>query len=557
MSHPDGQVNMEHGDRPAGNPRGSRSPVLARRGMAATSQPLASAAALAVLRDGGHAVDAAVAAAAVLSVVEPTMTGLGGDLFALVYDARAGAVRGLNASGRAGRRANHQFFADRGLGAVPVRGGLSITVPGVVAGWCELLARYGTLGAGRVLQAAIEYARDGFPVAEIVAQQWNEVESVLAEDADAARTFLPDGRAPRAGEVFRNPGLARTIEAVAGGGAEAFYRGALAREFCRALSPRGCLLDLEDFEAHAVEWVEPLRTTYRGTEICELPPNTQGFVALEMLNLLEAFDLRALGHNSDACLHLLIEAKRLAFADRDAFLADPRHVPADLLHELVSKEYAARRRHEIDAHRAASRATHGFVSPREGPDGAARPSGSGDTVYLTVVDASGNAVSLIQSLFESFGSGVVASDTGVVFQNRGSLFSVDPRHPNCIGPGKRPFHTLIPAMALRNGQPWLSFGVMGGDMQPQGHVQVLVNLIDFGMNIQDAGDAPRFRHVAGSVALESAVPAAVRAGLEARGHAIVRAPGAFGGFQGILVDQASGVLAGGSDVRKDGLAMGF
>jgi gamma-glutamyltranspeptidase / glutathione hydrolase len=550
-------VDVAHGDRPAGNRRGSRSPALARRGMVATSQPLASAAALAILREGGNAVDAAVAAAAVLSVIEPTMTGVGGDLFAMVYDPRDGGVHALNASGRAGSGARHALFRERGLEAVPTRGALSITVPGVVAGWRELLERHGTMTVGRVLHAAIEYARDGFPVAEIVAGQWREVEAVLAADGDAARTFLPAGRAPHAGEVFANPGLARTLETIATDGADAFYRGPLARALCEALRARGALLDLADFDGHRADWVDPLRTTYRGVEVCELPPNTQGLVALQILNLLEGFDLGALGHNSAAALHLMVEAKRLAFADRDAFLADPESVPPDLLAELVSKEYAARRRREIDPRRAAGRVEPGRPSTPAARSSLPIPTGRGDTVCLAVVDGHGTAVSLIQSLFESFGSGVVAGDTGVVFQNRGCLFAVDPRHPNCIGPRKRPFHTLVPAMALRDGKPWLSFGVMGGDMQPQGHVQVLANLLDFGMGIQDAGDAPRFRHSAAGIALESPVSAAAREGLASLGHVLLEAPGAFGGFQGVLVDRERGVLAGGSDVRKDGLAIGF
>jgi gamma-glutamyltranspeptidase/glutathione hydrolase len=544
---------VQPGDRPSGSRLGTRSVTLARRGMIATSQPLASSAGLGVLRAGGNAVDAAVAAAAVLAVVEPTMTGLGGDLFALVFDARDSRLRGLNASGRAARAARLEAFADRGLRAMPSRGGASVTVPGAVAGWEELLRLHGTQSMADVLAPAIEYARDGFPVAEIVAAQWREAREVLEIDPDAARTFLPGGRAPEAGEVFANPRLARTLQAIADGGADAFYRGPLARAFASHLSARGGLLDAADFAEHRVDWVEPLRTSYRGVEVCELPPNTQGFVALQMLNVLEGFDLRSLGHNSAEHLHLLIEAKRLAFADRDAFLADPARVPPAVLRELTSKAYAAMRRTPIDQARAAAAVEPGMGRPgRESP-----PPGRGDTVCLSAVDSQGNAVSLIQSLFESFGSGVVAGDTGVVFHNRGSLFSLDPAHPNCIEPGKRPLHTLIPGMALRDGRPWLSFGVMGGDMQPQGHVQVLVNLIDFGMRIQEAGDAARVRHSPAGVAVESGIGAEARAGLAAKGHAVVETPGVFGGFQGVMIDPASGVLAGGSDVRKDGVALGY
>ena len=548
---PNPEAEVFPGDRPAGNARATRSPVFARTGMVATSQPLASAAGLAALRAGGTAVDAAVTAAAVLAVVEPTMSGIGGDLFALVFDARRNELRGLNASGRSGARASAERFG--GLRAVPTRGAMSVTVPGVVNGWGELLREHGTLSIEEALAPAMMYARDGFPVAPVVARQWQDVASVLASDEDAARVFLPRGRAPRAGEIFSNPALARTLEAIASGGVDAFYRGPLARAFASHLEARGGLVDEADFAAHRADWVDPLRTTYRGLDVCELPPNTQGFVALEMLNILEAYDLRALGHNSAAYLHLLVEAKRVAFADRNAVLADARHVPPAVLARLVSKDYAEKRRHAIDTRRVAATVAPGGSLLAGTPP----PVGNGDTVYLTVVDAFGNVVSLIQSLFESFGSCVVAGDTGVVFQNRGTLFSLDAAHANCIAPAKRPMHTLIPAMAMREGRPWLSFGVMGGDMQPQGHVQVLLNLLEFGMTVQDAGDAARFRHSEAGVALESGIGREAREGLGARGHVLIDTPGAFGGFQGILIDAGTGVLAGGSDMRKDGLAIGY
>jgi gamma-glutamyltranspeptidase/glutathione hydrolase len=425
----------------------------------------------------------------------------------------------------------------------------------VADGWSQLLSRHGTFPLARALAPAISYAREGFPVAEIVAAQWREVEDVLRRDPDAAATFLPGGRAPRAGEIFSNPGLARTLELIAREGADAFYRGPLAATFASHLAGRGGLLEEADFAGHRADWVEPLRTPFRGVEVCELPPNTQGFVALQMLNLVEGFDLRSAGHNTADYLHLLIEAKRLAFADRDAFLADPAHVPPALLEALISKTYAADRRREIDPHRAATAVAPGIR--RASTDAAPPPVGRGDTVHLAAADSDGNVISLIQSLFESFGSCVVAGDTGVVFQNRGRLFSLDPAHPNCVAPGKRPLHTLIPGMALRRGRPWLSFGVMGGDMQPQGHVQVLLNLLEFGMTIQDAGDAPRFRHSPAGVALETNIGPEARAGLAARGHVLIDTPGVFGGFQGVLIDPESGVLAGGSDMRKDGGAVGY
>jgi gamma-glutamyltranspeptidase/glutathione hydrolase len=550
---PDAQLP---GDRPAANPRATRSVVLARNGIVATSQPLASAAGLRVLQQGGNAVDAAVTAAAVLSVVEPTMNGVGGDLFAIVYDAKTKTVRGLNASGRAPAAATPEEFRRRTLDEIPYRGVLSVSVPGVVDGWHELLSKHGTISLARAVEPAIGYARDGFAVSEIIAGQWRAEEKTLAQDPAAAATFLPGGRSPAPGDVFRNPNLASTLEALATGGRDAFYRGRIAQAIAADMKTRGGLLAAPDLAAHRSDWVSPISTTYRGYEVLELPPNTQGIVALEMLNILESFDLKALGHNSAAYLHLLVEAKRIAFADRAAWLGDLDAVPADVLARLKSKEYAAERRRDIDPARAA-----GSYSPLKRAAGAPvmpePPAARGDTIYLTVADRDGNVVSLIQSIFENFGSGIVAGDTGIVLHNRGSLFSLQPGHPNLLAAGKRPFHTLVPAMVLKDNRPWLSFGVMGGDMQPQGHVQVLLNLIDFGMNIQEAGEAARFRHSAAGLALESAISPEARAGLEARGHRVITSIGVFGGFQGILFDHRTGVMMGGSDPRKDGQAAGY
>jgi gamma-glutamyltranspeptidase/glutathione hydrolase len=546
------------GDRPAPNPRATRSVVMARRAMIATSQPLASAAGIQVMREGGNAVDAAVTAAAVLSVVEPTMTGIGGDLFAIVFEPKTGKLAGLNASGRSGYAASPEAFAARGLSTIPERGPLSITVPGVVDGWADLLSTHGTISLARALAPAIEYARDGFPVSEIIAYQWKGAESVLAADPAAARTFLLDGHAPSPGQVFANPRLATTLEQIAAGGRDAFYRGPVAQAIVADLRARDGLLDGRDFADHHADWVEPIGTPFRGVDLYELPPNTQGFVALEMLNILEGFDLKRLGHNSAAYLHLLVEAKRIAFADRDAYLADPSSVPPDVLARLISKDYAASRRAEINPDRAAVRYAPASFHGRA-PAGAAglEIEATGDTVYLTAADGGGHVVSLIQSLFDAFGSGVVAGDTGVALQNRGSLFVLTPGHPDRIAPHKRPMHTLVPAMVMKNGRPWLSFGVMGGDMQPQGHVQVLLNLLEFGMNVQEAGEAPRFRHSAAGLAVESGISAKARFGLAQRGHRIIDTIGAFGGFQGIMIAPGSSVLMGGSDPRKDGLAIGF
>jgi gamma-glutamyltranspeptidase/glutathione hydrolase len=535
--------------------------------MIATSQPLASAAGLKILQDGGNAVDAAVAAAAVLAVVEPTMTGIGGDLFALVYDARTKTLRGLNASGRSARAATPEAFAARGLTTMPAAGVHSVTVPGVVDGWAALLSAHGTMPLTRLLAPAIDYAKNGYAVSEIISGQWIGTEGKLRADPAAARTFLPGGRAPRPGEVFANPHLAATLQTIAEGGRDAFYEGPIASAIVADMKKRGGLLDTRDFAEHTSNWVEPISTSYRGYDVYEMPPNTQGFVPLEMLNILEGFDLKSFGHNSAEYLHVLVEAKRIAFADRAAYLADPDFVPPTVLKTLTSKEYAAIRRKEIDLDRAGQAYLPGGFersAPVPGRRGFRDETGDnltgrdrGDTIYMTVADGQGNVVSLIQSLFSDFGSGVVAADTGIVLHNRGSLFSLAPGHPNQIAPHKRPLHTLIPAFVMQNGRPWLSFGVMGGDHQAQGQTQVLVNLIDFGMNVQEAGEAARINHGSYGVTVESGVSSATRAGLERRGHRVVEGIGAYGGFQGILIDPQSGVLMGGSDPRKDGLAIGY
>jgi gamma-glutamyltranspeptidase / glutathione hydrolase len=544
------------GDRPAANPRATRSVVMARNGLIATSQPLASAAGLRVLQQGGNAFDAAITAAAVLAVVEPTMNSLGGDMFALVYDAKSKSVHALNASGRAPARATPAEFRRRGLDAIPYRGELSVSVPGVVDGWSELLARYGTITLDRALEPAIGYARDGYAVSEIIANQWKDVEAILARDPVAAATFLPGGHSPAAGDVFRNPHLAASLELIAKGGRDAFYKGPIAKAIADDMRRRNGLITEADLAANKPDWVEPISTTYRGYDVLELPPNTQGVVALEMLNILEGFDIKSMRHNSAEYLHLLVEAKRMAFADRDAWLADPRSVPPEALKRMLSKEYAAERRRQFNpAHAVETYAPLALAGSSQLPE--EHPQAHGDTIYMTVADRDGNVVSLIQSIFEAFGSGIVAGDTGIVLHNRGALFTLQAGHPNIIAPGKRPFHTLVPAMVMKDNQPWLSFGVMGGDMQPQGHVQVLLNLIDFGMNVQEAGEAPRFRHSATGLALESAISPEARFGLSQRGHSIVTQIGMFGGFQGILFDRRTGVMMGGSDPRKDGLAIGY
>jgi gamma-glutamyltranspeptidase/glutathione hydrolase len=533
------------GDRPAGNIRGTRSPAVGRHGMIATSQALASAAGLHVLQQGGNAIDAVVSAAAVLAVIEPSMNGIGGDLLAIVYDAKTKRIYGLDSTGRSAYAATPDEFARRGITETPSSGPLSVDVPGVVEGWHQLLTRFGTIPLDKAITPAIGYARDGFPVAELMAHEWKVNEPRLADDPATAATFLPAGRALQHGEMFANPKLAGSLELIAKEGRDAFYRGSIARAIVADIKARDGLLDLRDFAEHTADWVEPIGTSYRGYEVMEMPPSTQGFVALEMLNIMEGFDITALGHNSADYLHVVSEAKRIAFADRTAHLADRDHMTKGLLQTLVSKDYAAGRRNEIDMKKAGRGYAPGFAG-----------SDRGDTVYLTAADGRGNVVSFIQSLFGSFGAGFVAGETGITLQNRGAGFTLQAGHPNQIGPHKRPLHTLVPAMIIKDGRPWVSFGVMGGDNQAQAHAQVVANFVDFGMHVQEAGDAARMRHLGDALALESGIGADVRAALEAKGHIIADGRGAMGGYQAIFIDHKTGVLLGGSDLRKDGLAIG-
>jgi gamma-glutamyltranspeptidase/glutathione hydrolase len=529
--------------------------VFARNGVIATSQPLASAAGLQVLQEGGNAIDAAVTAAAVLGVVEPTMTGVGGDVFALVFDGRSRMLRGLNSSGRAGARADAETLRARGLTEMPIGGPTTVTVPGAVAGWAALLDAHGTIPLSRALAPAIRYARDGFGVEPIVQADWEDFAPNIAADPGASATFLPGGRAPGPGELFRNPDLAGTLERIAAGGPEAVYRGPIGAAVADYIASLGGFLTRADFASHAADWVEPIRTTYRGYTLCELPPNTQGFVALEMLNILEGYDVAAMGHNGADYLHYFSEAKRIAFADRAAYLADARHVPEHLLAMLISKEYAAARRREIDPAKAAARYAPADVSGTSAGTSAVRD--RGDTVYLAAADRSGNVISFINSLFNSFGAGIVVPGTGIALHSRGSGFSLQAGHPNELAPGKRPFHTLVPAFLMRGADPVMAFGVMGGDNQAQAHAQVVVNIADFGMDVQEAGDAPRVRHTEEGLAAESGIPEHVREDLRKRGHVVFDGRGMVGGYQAVRVDSPDGVLQAGSDPRKDGHAAGW
>lgn len=523
-----------------------RSTVMSLNGMVATSQPLAAAAGLEILRQGGNAVDAAVATAAALAVVEPMSTGVGGDAWVLVR-LPDGAVIGLNASGCAPSAATLAEFTQRGYREMPLEGPLCVTVPGAVDGWATLLAQYGRRSLAEVLAPAIHYAEHGFPVSPVIARAWQASENKLRKHPETARTYLIDGqRAPRPGEVFRQPNLARTLRLIAEGGRSAFYEGEIAEAVGRSIAAEGGLLSAADLAAYRSQWVEPIWTDYHGYRVYECPPNGQGLVALLALNILAGFDLRALPFGTPEAVHLQIEALRLAFADGLRYIADPEVAEVPVA-GLLDPAYSEARRASIDPTRAAETVSPG--QPRIGDD----------TVYLTVVDRDRMACSFINSLYYSWGSGVVAGTTGILLQNRGAGFSLDPSHPNAIAPGKRPYHTIIPAMVTHEDKLFMSFGVMGGFMQPQGHVQVLCNIVDWGMDPQTALDAPRFRVVGDEVALEPHWPDETRDALAAMGHRFAPAPemGAFGGGQIVMVDQRSGALLGASEPRKDGCAIGW
>jgi len=545
-------------DRPAGNPQQSRSMIVAQHGIVATSEPLAAQAGLDVLKAGGNAADAAIATNAVIGLTEPMSCGIGGDLFLIYWDNQTQKLYGLNASGRSPGKLSRTIFREKGFHEIPTSGPLSWSVPGCVSGWAELSTKFGTRSLGEVLRPAIELAEQGFPVSEIIAAGWNASADELAATPDAAQTYLPGGRAPKLGEIFKNPYLATSYRAIAEGGADAFYRGSIAAEIVRFSEANGGYFSLEDFAQHTSEWVDPVSTNYRGYDVWELPPNGQGIAALQILNLLEPYNLQAMGPLSADYLHLFTEAKKLAFADRARFYADPAFGQQPIA-ELISKPYADRRRAQIDPKRAAQRVEHG--DPRLG---------QADTIYLTVVDAERNCCSLIQSNYYGFGSQLVPGNVGFALQNRGALFALDEEHPNRFEPRKRPFHTIIPAMVTRAGKPWMTLGVMGGDMQAQGHVQVLVNLIDFGMNLQEAGDMARVQHSGhptptgdagdshgGVLQVESGVRDATIAELERRGHVVRRSKGHAGGYQAIQIDWEHGTLRGASDPRKDGCAVGY
>lgn len=526
-----------------------RSPVYAPHGVVATSQPLATAAGLAVLQRGGNAIDAAVTAAAVLNLVEPHMTGLGGDMFALLWSAKDKKLVALNASGRAGAGMTREALVGRGRKEIPIDGAEPITVPGALSGWAELLRRYGTITLAQALEPAIQLAENGFPVSPIIASQWAAEVERLKKDEGARALFLIDGtRAPKPGEWFRNPDLASSLRAIAKGGPAVLYGGPLGQRIVDRVKALGGFLTIEDFKAQKADWVEPISVPFKGYRVWELPPNNQGIAALEMLRILEDQDLKSLGQNSAPYLHRLIEAKKVAFADLARYIGDPKAMTTPAT-DLVSDRFIAGRRGKIDLTRATEHQDPGEATTHS------------ETIYLTTADVQGNMVSFINSLFEAFGSTVVVPGTGFALQDRGAGFTLEEGLPNTVAPGKRPFHTLIPGFVTRTTpsgeEPWMSFGVMGGSMQAQGHVQLLYNLLVFGMNPQAAADAPRFRHLSGlRVALESPIPDSVRAALTAMGHQVEElAPGGAGGAQ-LIIKLEKGYVAA-SDPRKDGMAAGY
>lgn len=545
-------------DRLTGETFTTRSEILAQNGMAATSQPLATQVALDMLKKGGSAMDAAIAANAVLGLVEPASCGIGGDVFAMVWSAEENKLYGLNGSGRSPQSLSIDYFMEKDMKYVPFYGPLPVSVPGCVDGWYTLHEKFGRLSMKEILAPAIAYGRQGFPVSEVIAYEMASNYKGLKDQPGFAQTYMPSGRPPIKGEIFQNEDLASTYELIAKDGRDAFYKGPIAKTIDAYMKKHGGFLTYDDLAKHTSNWVEPVSVNYRGYEVWELPPNGQGTAALQMLNILEGYDIAHMGFGSDAYVHVLTEAKKLAYEDRAKFYADPEFnkIPLD---ELLSKAYAKERRSLINVNQAATTYPAGDMEIE-----------TGNTTYLTVADKEGNMVSFIQSIYSEFASGMVPDGLGFVLQNRGQMFNVqDKDHANALEPGKRPFHTIIPAFITKDGKPWVSFGLMGGAVQPQGHAQIVVNLVDFGMNVQEAGDAPRIRHRGssqptgskmtngGTLYLETGFPTETLRELRKKGHRIGFGVGMFGGYQAIGVDLNNKVYSGASESRKDGQAAGY
>jgi len=550
-----GLIGMSsHGfDRVTGEDFTSRSEVIAAHGMVASSHPLATQIGLEILKQGGSAVDAAIAVNAALGLMEPTGNGIGGDLFAIVWDAKSKKLYGLNASGPAPKKLSLEYFQKNNLSEYPEFGPLPVTVPGAVAGWSELHKKFGKLPIDRLFKPTIAYAREGFPVTETIAYYFALNKQRFQDYPNFKEVWMANGDVPKTGDIFKNPALGNTLETLADKGLSEFYTGDIARITADFIQAQGGFLSYDDLASYRPEWVQPISTDYRGYEVWELPPNTQGLATLQILNILEGFNLAELGLYSTEYIHLFIEAKKLAFADRAKFYADPRFAKLPI-ETLLSKDYATKRRQEINPKKAALVDASGLPQ-------------YGDTVYLTTADQDGNMVSLIQSNYSGMGSGMTPPELGFMLQNRGTLFSLDPKHLNVVAGGKRSFHTIIPAFVTKDGDPYISFGVMGGATQPQAQAQVLINIIDFGMNLQEAGDAPRIVHSGssqpsgermrsgGTVSLESAFDEKIRKELVEMGHTLKYEKGSFGGYQAIM--KKNGVYYGASESRKDGQAAGY
>lgn len=541
-------------DRVTGINFATRSEVIAEHGMVCTSQPLATQAGLDILKAGGNAIDAAIATNAVLGLVEPTGNGMGGDLFAIVWDAKTQKLYGLNASGRSPYDLTLDYFKENGYEKIPSTGPLPVSVPGCVDGWFELHGKFGRMPMKEIFAPAIQYATNGFPLTELIAYYWQKNSLSLKEFPGFEEIYMPNGKAPEKGEIFKNPYLAYTLEKLAEGGRDVFYKGEIAKKIVAYVRENGGFLSMRDFEDHISEWVEPISSNYRGYDVWELPPNGQGTAALQILNILENYDVANMGFGSPEYVHLFIEAKKLAFEDRAKYYSDPdfNDLP---IKELISEEYAKER--------------DGLIKERAAKS---YPSGElekGNTIYLTTADSEGNMVSLIQSNYRGMGSGMTPGQLGFILQDRGELFALEKGHKNVYEPHKRPFHTIIPAFITKDGKPFLSFGLMGGAMQPQGHAQIVCNIVDFGMNIQEAGDAPRISHSGSSqptgevmedggiVHLESGFSMETINGLMRKGHTIQFAHGIYGGYQAIKWDDKNKVFFGASEARKDGQAAGY
>ena len=548
-------LNLNSQDRITGEIFSSRSEVIAKNGMVATSHPLASQVGIDILKKGGNAIDAAIAANAALGLMEPTGNGIGGDLFAIVWIENEKKLYGLNASGRSPENLTLEYFKENNFKSIPPYGPLPVSVPGCVDGWFELHDKFGKIKMNEILDPTIKYAEKGFPVTELVSYYMKNASKNFEDYPNFQETYFINNSTPLKGQIFKNPDLAKTLKIILENGRKGFYEGVIAKTISDFIQEQGGFLSYEDLKNHKSEWIEPVSTNYRGYDVWELPPNGQGIAALQILNLLEGYDIKSMGFGSAEYIHHFVEAKKIAFADRAKYYADTdfNDIPVDF---LISKEYSNNRRKEINSEKSASNVLPGNIE-------------NGDTIYLTTADSEGNMVSLIQSNYRGMGSGMIPTGLGFMLQDRAELFSLDDKHFNVYEPNKRPFHTIIPAFITKDNNPFVSFGLMGGAMQPQGHAQIVINLIDFEMNLQEAGDAPRIRHQSqeqptggkmtdgGELALESGINYKEIRELMKRGHKIIYDLGSYGGYQAIMIDYLNKIYYGASESRKDGNAIGY